>query len=366
MAVFSYGDFDQHEKVVFGYDPATGLKAIIAIHNTHLGPALGGCRMYPYQSEEAALSDVLRLSRGMTYKSALANLPLGGGKSVIIGDPAKDKSSQLFQEMGRFVNSLSGSYIVAQDSGTSVEDLMSIASETEHVAGTHEAKDDRGNVRSGDPSPATAYGVFVGIKSAVRHRLKSNDLSGVKVAIQGVGNVGFGVAKHLHAEGVKLFVSDVNEASVARAVKECDAQAVVGDDIYSQDVDVFAPCALGGAINDRTIDLLKVSIIAGAANNQLAQPEHARVLHDRGILYAPDFVLNAGGIIHVHYMRSHRLWKESSRHVERISVTLDEIFKRSEAGNKTPAVIADQMAEERFKPVITAKAEIKAGEKIYA
>ncbi len=354
MAVFSSPDFDQHEKVVFCCDPDTGLRAVIAIHNTNLGPALGGCRMYPYISDDLALSDALRLSRAMTYKSALANLPLGGGKSVIIADPAKDKSAALFREMGRFVESLAGNYIAAQDSGTSVQDLQHIAAETRHVAGTQQAVDDCGKTRSGDPSPATAYGVFVGIKAAVKHCFNRSDLDGVKVAIQGVGNVGFRVARRLHNEGVRLVVSDVNEASLLRAVNEFGAQAVECDSIHSQDVDVFAPCALGGAVNDTTIDAIRARIIAGSANNQLASVGLGQVLHSRGILYAPDFVINAGGIIHVHYMRSQRPWQESVQHVEEIGLTLGEIFQRAEDADKTPEAIADRIAEERFKPSLAA------------
>lgn len=350
MTVFSNRDFDQHEQVIFGSDPATGLQAIIAVHNTHLGPALGGCRMYPYANEASALSDVLRLSRGMTYKSALAQLPLGGGKSVIIGDPVRGKSTALFREMGRLVERLSGHYIIAQDSGTTVQDLQAIATSTSHVAGTQEVLDDQGKTRSGDPSPATAYGVFTGIKAAVKHRFNNDDLRDLRVAIQGVGNVGFGVAAHLHKVGAKLFVTDINQLNMTRAVKEFGATAVSGDEIYRLPADVFVPCALGGAINERTLDVLQVQIIAGAANNQLASSEHGRVLHERGILYAPDFVINAGGIIHVYYMRNQRPWSESVQHVEEIGNTLGEIFRRSQRYGVPPVEIANQLAEERFKP----------------
>lgn len=351
MTVYSFADFDQHEQVVFGNDPTSGLKAIIAIHNTHLGPALGGCRMYPYASEEQALRDVLRLSRGMTYKSALAELPLGGGKSVIIGDPAKHKSAELFQAMGRLVAGLSGRYILAQDSGTAVEDLQEIATQTEHVAGIQRVLDDRGQTRSGDPSPATAYGVFVGLKAAVKHRLKRDSLAGVRVAVQGVGNVGFGLAKYLSAEGAELYVSDVNEKNLERAVVQCGARVVEGDAVHRLEVDVFSPCALGGAIHAGNVDQLAAPVVAGAANNQLASPELALVLRQKDILYAPDFVINAGGIIHVHYLRTGRTWEESTRHVEGIAVNLEQIFQRADESGNTTAAIADLIAEERFKPV---------------
>lgn len=353
MTVYSFSDFDQHEQVVFGNDPKSGLKAIIAIHNTHLGPAMGGCRMYPYQSEEQALSDVLRLSRGMTYKSALAELPVGGGKSVIIGDPAKHKSDELFHAMGRFVDGLSGRYVLAQDSGTSVQDLQCIATQTPYVAGIQPVVDDKGRQRSGDPSPATSYGVYVGIKAAVKHKLGCDTLAGVKVAIQGVGNVGFGVAKYLSDDGAQLYVCDVNAENLKRAVDQCGAKVVEGDEIYGFEADVFSPCALGGAINNGTVNRIAAPIVAGAANNQLATPEMAELLSQRGILYAPDFVINAGGIIHVHYMRNERSWEESTRHVERIGANLEEIFKRADQQNETTAAIADQIAEERFKPVLS-------------
>lgn len=348
MAVFDAVDFSQHENVVFGHDKKTGLKAIIAVHDTSLGPSLGGCRMFPYANDEDALKDVLRLSRGMTYKSALAELPLGGGKSVIIGDPRKDKSTALFQAMGSFINRLGGNYIAAQDSGISVEDLQVMAAQTDHVAGVRSAMDDHNRLRSGDPSPATAYGVFVGIKAAVENKLGTTNLSGVKVAIQGVGNVGFGLAKHLHAEGAKLYVSDINPDNVKRAVDECDAIAVDNSNIHTLDVDVYSPCALGGAINDNTIDKIVAPIIAGCANNQLEREEHGRVLQEKGILYAPDFVISAGGIIHVQFMLSGRTWNAATKHVERINGTLREIFERTAREKGTTSEIADILAEERI------------------
>ena len=353
MSVFSFIEFDHHEKVVFGHDPASGLKAIIAIHNTSLGPALGGCRIYPYASDEDALHDVLRLSRGMTYKSALAGLPLGGGKSVIIGDPAKDKTEALLRAMGRLVDSLSGNYIAAQDSGTTVEDLKIIGTETAHLSGITERLDDQGRVRSGDPSPSTAYGVFIGVKAAVKHQLGKNDLDGATVAIQGVGNVGYGLAEKLHAEGARLWVTDVNQDNVKKAVDKLGATVVTGDEIFGLDVDVFAPCAMGGILNDRTVEQLQATVVAGAANNQLAQARHGLALHERGILYAPDYVINAGGIIDAYYLRSGKSSEALTQHVERIGDTLAEIFQRASEQyetHETTHTIADRLAEERFVP----------------
>lgn len=348
MAVFEALDYDNHEQVVFVRDTASGLKAIIAVHNTNLGPSLGGCRMFPYQSDEDALRDVLRLSRGMSYKSAMAGLPLGGGKSVIIGDPKTAKSPELFQALGKYVENLGGRYIIAQDAGITVDDLKHVGEATQHIAGITNAVDDHQRVRSGDPSPATAYGVFVGIKAAVKHRLKKVSLQDVSVAIQGVGNVGFAMAKHLHAEGAKLFVSDVNEDNVKRAVEECGAVAVSNEEIAALDVDVYAPCALGGAINAKSIERIQAKVVAGCANNQLDEKALGHVLREKGILYAPDYVINAGGVIHIHYMRSGRTWAESTKHVENIGHTLEEIFVRADAENRCTDEVANIIAEERL------------------
>lgn len=348
MSVFSFPDFANHEQVVFGSDEESGLKAIIAVHNTNLGPSLGGCRVFDYANEDDALSDVLRLSQGMTYKSALAGLPLGGGKAVIIGEPKKIKSRELFVAMGRLVDSLGGRYISAQDSGTSVDDLKIMATQTKHVAGSSNTIDTRGRNRSGDPSPATAYGVFVGLKAAVRHRLKVDSLRGIRIAVQGVGNVGFGLAKQLFDEGAELVVSDVNADNLQRAQSELNASVVEGDAIYAQDVDVFAPCALGGAVNEKSFEMITAPVIAGAANNQLLTEDMGKRLHERGTLYAPDYVINAGGIIHIHYMRTDQSWQAATEHVGCIATTLSEIFTRSEAQNLCTSDIANQLAEERF------------------
>ncbi len=348
MNFFTHREFDHHEQVIFCHDQATGLKAIIAIHNTHRGPSLGGCRMYPYTSDEEALNDVLRLSKGMTYKSAITNLPLGGGKSVIIGDPRRDKTPELMRAMGTAVERLGGRYIVAEDSGTSVADMLLMGAITQHVSGIAEKCDAEGNCRSGDPSPMTARGTFVGIQAAVNHRLGRTDLEGIRVAIQGVGNVGHHLAKQLHDAGAKLFVSDINHTAVDQMVSELGATAVANEAIYDQEVDVFAPCALGAIINDQTIPRLRASIVAGAANNQLAEKRHGEALAKKGILYAPDYVINAGGVIDVCYERSNVAQDQIIKQVDAIGETLHEIFTRAEAQHKPTYELADQIAEERF------------------
>ena len=343
MSVFSHPEYQDHEHVAFNYDARSGLKAIIAIHNTHLGPALGGCRMWPYASDEEALRDVLRLSRGMTYKSAIANLKLGGGKAVIIGDPRTGKTDALLHAMGDFIESLGGRYITAEDSGTKVADIATIAERTGHISGLV-----AGSEHGGDPSPTTAYGVFVGLKTAVRYRFGKSDLAGLKVALQGVGNVGFRLAKHLRDAGAEIYVTDIFEQNVDRAVAELGATAVSGDAIWNLDVDVFAPCALGASINDDTIPKLKAAIVAGAANNQLATEAHGEVLRQREILYAPDYVINAGGIIDAYYQRQGGSREQLMAHVEGIDKTLEEIFGRSERENLPTHSVANKMAEERF------------------
>lgn len=348
MKLFTHHEFDNHEQVVFCHDKASGLKAIIAIHNTHRGPALGGCRMYPYASEAEALNDVLRLSRGMTYKSAIANLPLGGGKSVIIGDPRSEKTPELIRAMGQAVERLGGRYIVAEDSGTSVADMLLISEVTRHVSGIAEKCDADGNCRSGDPSPITARGVFVGIQAAVRHQLGRESLEGVRVAIQGVGNVGYHLAKQLHAAGARLWVSDINHDAVQRMVDELGAVAVAREEIYDQAVDLFAPCAMGAILNDATISRLRASIVAGSANNQLAEKRHGKALMEKGILYAPDYVINAGGVIDVCYERMAMDQQQIVQQVDAIGDTLLEIFHRAERQHQPTDVLADRLAEERF------------------
>ncbi len=348
MSVFSHIDFDHHEQVVYGHDKTSGLKAIIAIHNSNLGPALGGCRMWPYANDDEALRDVLGLSRGMTYKSALANLPLGGGKSVIIGDPHTGKSTALFQAMGDFVESLGGRYITAADSGTGVAEMQIMAERTRHVSGAELREAFGGGTRNGDPSPSTAYGVFIGIQAAVKHRLGRDDLKGLKVAIQGVGQVGFDLARQLKAAGAELWVTDIVEANVRRAVEQLGATAVTQQAIFGLDVDVFAPCAMGGIINQQTLEALRAPIIAGAANNQLAHASLAEILRRKECLYAPDYAINAGGIIDVYYGRSGGSAGQLKAHIEGIGATLEQIFQRAAASGQTTVEVADQLAEERF------------------
>lgn len=343
MSVFSHPAFDGHEHVAFYNDKKSGLKAIIAIHNTNLGPALGGCRMWPYASDEEALRDVLRLSRGMTYKSAISNLKLGGGKAVILGNHRVDKTPELLHAMGDFIESLGGRYITAEDSGTSVADMKIIGERTQFAGGVVE-----GSEHGGDPSPTTAYGVFVGLKAAAQYRLGRTSLQGLKVAIQGVGNVGFRLAKYLHDEGAELVVSDIFADNTERALKELGAQVVTGDDIFDQDVDVFAPCALGAILNDDSINRLKATVVAGAANNQLAEERHGDMLRAREILYAPDYVINAGGIIDVYYQRTGGSTEQLNTHVEGIGNTLVEIFDRAAQTATATGIVANKIAEERF------------------
>ena len=348
MSVFSLRDFADHEQVVFVSDDASGLKAIIAIHNSNLGPALGGCRMWPYASEDEAIRDVLRLSRGMTYKSALAGLKLGGGKSVIIGNPRTDKTPALLDAFATALNRLNGRYIAAEDSGTSVADMKYLAERTAHVAGIVDKPTDTGT-RSGDPSPATALGTFVGIKAAVKAQLGRDSLEGVRVAVQGVGNVGFDLARQLKDAGAQLWVTDIHKDNLVRAGAELGATVVAPDAIYGLDVDVFAPCALGAILNDQTIPQLKARIVAGASNNQLAEARHGSELMRRGILYAPDYVINAGGIIDVYYERTGFDRAALLKHVEGIHDTLLEIFERARQEERPTGEVADAIAEARFK-----------------
>ncbi len=355
MNVFSHPEFDNHEHVSFFCDPKTGLKAIVAVHNTSRGPALGGCRMFPYATDEEALRDVLRLSRGMTYKSALANLDLGGGKSVIIGDPRKHKTEELMEAMGRFVEQLNGLYIAAEDSGTSVADLKVMGRRTSHVAGISSHIGFDGKPSNGDPSPATAYGTFVGLKAAVQHKLGRSDLNGLKVAVQGIGNVGYRLARHLHEAGAKLWVYDIHQDQMDRAVAEFGATPVSAEEILTLPVDVVAPCALGAVLNDQSIAKLQATVIAGAANNQLEHPHHDEALMKRGILYTPDFVINAGGIIDVFHERTDHDADKVRAHVESIGETLHEIFTRSERDGRPTGAIANELAEERFDHVPAAK-----------
>ena len=348
MSVFTHPEFDGHEHVAFHHDAVSGLRAIIAVHNTRLGPGLGGCRMVAYRSDAEALTDVLRLSRGMTYKAALAGLPQGGGKSVILGDPHRDKTPALIAAMGRFVDSLGGRYVVAEDSGTGVEDIRRMSAETRHVSGLA-GPDSLAAGRTGDPSPATALGVLIGIRAAVRHALGRDDLRGLRVAIQGVGHVGGRLARHLHAAGARLVVSDVHAPAVERIVADCGADSVPSEVIHAQDVEVFAPCALGAGLNAATIPELRARIVVGAANNQLATAQDGERLRARGVLYAPDYVINAGGIIDIHHERIGYDERAAQAHLDRIGSTLAAIFVRAEAEGRPTGAVADAMAEAIFR-----------------
>jgi leucine dehydrogenase len=342
MTLFTHPEFDDHAEVAFCRDPESGLRAIIAIHNLNRGPALGGCRMWGYANEEEALTDALRLSRGMTYKSALAGLPYGGGKSVIIGEPKTDKSEALFRAMGRFVESLGGRYIIAEDVGISVPDIDIMAQETKHVSGAS-----AGGV--GDPSPGTAYGVYMGIRAAVKHKLGRNDLKGITVAVQGLGHVGRYLCRQLAAEGAALIVTDIDHGAIAEVVRELGAKAVAPHEIYNVEAEVYAPCALGATINDGTIKVLRTPIVAGAANNQLAEPRHGAELLRRGVLYAPDYVINAGGVIIISHEGPAFDEVEAFAHIAKIHDTLLDVFRRSEATGLPTSEAADRLAEERFK-----------------
>lgn len=340
MAVFSDPSFDTHEQVVFGADRSSGLRAIIAVHDTRLGAAVGGCRMYPYASEAEAIDDVLRLSRGMTYKSALAGLPLGGGKSVIIGDPKQHKSEALWRAMAKFIDSLGGRYVAAEDSGTSVADLRAMSQYTVHVSGFAATE------HGGDPSPSTALGVFTGIRAALAHRLGATDLQGVRVAIQGLGHVGFSLAQMLKNAGAEVLASDINPVNLTRAVAELGVIPVASEKILCEDVDVLAPCALGGALNADSIAGLRAGIVAGAANNQLREAADGGRLVDRGILYCPDFLINAGGIIDVYYQRSGLDRAGLTAHIESIGDRLTEVLQRADRCHRPTGEIAEELAEE--------------------
>lgn len=333
-----------YEQLVFCQDKASGLKAIIAIHDTTLGPALGGTRMWPYTSEEEAVIDALRLARGMTFKNAAAGLNFGGGKTVIIGDPRKDKSEALFRAFGRFVESLNGRYITAEDVGICVEDMDIVSQETKHVNGVGAIAGS-----SGDPSPITAFGVLKGIQACAKEVWGIEQLKGKTVALQGLGHVGYYLAKHLHQEGANLIVADINEHNVERVVKELGATAVNPDAIYGVECDIFTPTALGAIINDHTIPQFKCRIIAGAANNQLGENRHGDLLHSKGILYAPDYIINAGGVINIADELNGDYNKERAlRAVEIIYRNIEEIIAISKRDNIPTYKAADILAERRI------------------
>jgi leucine dehydrogenase len=338
--VFNEINFDNHEQVVFASEPKSGLKAIIAVHNTNLGPAMGGCRMWNYATEAEAVRDALRLSRGMTYKNAVAGLPIGGGKSVIIANPKTDKTPALFEALGEALNRLGGRYVTAEDIGTSPADMAIIAGKTRYVAGLGDR---------GDPSPFTALGCFVGAQAAVKHQLKRDSMEGLVVAVQGLGHVGYDYARRLHAAGARLIVADIDAAALKRAQEEFGAEIVSVDAIYDVPADIYAPCALGATLNPNTLLRLKAKIVAGCANNQLATDEMGDACRQKGILYAPDFVINSGGIIKVCYEYFNTPEDGMDAHVRRIGDTLAEIFARADSEDVATSVVADRIAEASFK-----------------
>ncbi len=333
-----------YEQLVMCHDEESGLKAIICIHDTTIGPALGGCRMWTYETEEDAILDALRLARGMTYKNAAAGLNLGGGKAVIIGDPKKDKNEEMFRAFGRFVQSLNGRYITAEDVGTTVADMDIIQQETDFVTGVSP-----GFGSGGNPSPVTAYGVYKGMKAAALKAFGTDSLKDLTIAVQGVGNVAYNLCRHLHEEGANLIVTDIFQENVDRAVRDFNAKAVGINEIYSVECDVFSPNALGGVINDETIPLIKAKLIAGAANNQLKEERHGDMLVEKGILYAPDFVINAGGVINVaDELNGGYIRERAMKKVETIYDNMLRVFEIAERDGIPHYQAAEKMAEERI------------------
>lgn len=340
--VFHHIEQYGHEQIVFAQDKEAGLKAIIGIHSTVLGPSLGGCRMWNYSDEGEALRDVLRLSRGMTYKASIAGLKLGGGKAVIIGDSRTQKTPELLRSFGRFVESLSGRYITAEDVGMKVQDIDVIRTETEYaVGGSNEGG-------SGDPSIMTAFGVFQGMKAALKFAGLGEELNGVQVAVQGVGNVGYHLCSYLSAAGAKLFVSDIYPNQIEKVVQEFGAVAVEPDQVYQTDCEIFAPCALGAILNSRTIPQLKCKIIAGSANNQLETEADGFTLFKRGVVYAPDYAINSGGLINVAAELDGYNQEKVLGKVSQIYTTIANVLERSKKENVPPHVAADRLAEQRL------------------
>lgn len=348
--VFSNPSFKDHEQVVFCHDKESGLKAIIGVHSTVLGPALGGTRMWAYNNEAEALNDVLRLSRGMTFKAAISGLNLGGGKAVIIGDSRTQKTEAMMRAFGRMVDRLNGSYITAEDVGITTKDIEQVVKETKHVTGIPV---EMGG--SGDPSPVTAYGTYMGIKASAKYKWGSDKLEGRKVLVQGIGNVGITLVKHLTEAGMEVYIQDIHQDRIAMAVDEYGAKVYDGN-YADADVDVYAPCALGATVNNDSIDRFRCSIIAGAANNQLKDENvHGKALAERGILYAPDFLINAGGLINVYSEIAKYDHAESLRRTEKIYDTTLEIFTHAETKNITTHQAALEVAQAR---VDAAKASV--------
>ncbi len=340
-----------HEQIVFCQDNQTGLKAIIAVHNTVLGPGLGGTRLWAYNNEKDAINDVMRLSRGMTYKASISGLNLGGAKAVIIGDSKTIKNEALFRKFGRFVENLHGKYITAEDVNTTTKDMEYVNMETEHVVGLPEWMGG-----GGDPSPVTAYGTYMGMKASAKKAWGNDSLAGKTIAVQGIGKVGYHLLEFLNKEGAKLYISDLNETILKKANKAFGAIVVPGDDIFGLDVDVFSPCAMGAVLNDTHIAQLKCSIVAGAANNQLADEKiHGPQLVEKGIVYAPDFVINAGGLINVYSEWTGYNREKAMSQTENIYNTILNIYEHADANNTHPQAAATQLAEKRIEDMVRVK-----------
>jgi leucine dehydrogenase len=343
MKIFDTISSMGHEQLVMCHDPSAGYRGIIAIHSTVLGPALGGTRFWKYATDEEAIVDALRLARGMTYKNAVAGLNLGGGKSVIIGDNKTSDRELIFRAHGRILDRLGGRYITAEDVGTSTSDMDYVHMETDYVSGLAG--------RSGDPSPVTAHGVFRAIQASAKERWGSDDVSGRTITIQGCGHVGYFLAKELHEAGAKLVVTDIDAERIKRVVTEFGARAVGTDEIYSVQADLFAPCALGAIINDKTIPMLKVEVVAGAANNVLLEEKHGDALEKKGILYAPDYVANAGGVINVYSELAGWTSARAFRKADEIYETVLKVFAIAKSDKVPTYVAADRLAEQRIKSV---------------
>lgn len=340
MNKFDYMSKYGYEQLVYFYDKETGLKGITCIHDTTLGPALGGTRLWNYATEEDAVTDVLRLARGMSYKNAAAGLNLGGGKTVLIGDASKVKSEAYWRAFGRYVQSLNGRYITAEDVNTNVDDMDYVMMETDYVTGLRKT--------SGDPSPFTAYGVYCGMKATCKEKFGTDSLKGLKIAVQGVGHVGYYLVKHLFEEGAEIIICDIKQANIDNVTKDFKVTVVAPEEIYGVECDVYAPCALGATVNDDTIPQFKCKVIAGAANNVLKEERHANILEEKGILYAPDYVINAGGVINVYQEILGYDRDEALNKTQKIYDRLLEVYKIAKEEGITTAKAADRMAENRI------------------
>lgn len=343
MELFHRFKHDPYEQIIFCHEKESGLKAIIAIHDTTLGPALGGTRMWNYDTEEEAIEDVLRLAKGMTYKAAVAGLNLGGGKAVILGDPQKDKSEALFRAFGRYIQGLQGRFITAEDVGTNEEDMDMIYLETRYVTGLSSAYGSRGN-----PSPLTALGVYRGMQATCQVAFGEDRLYGKTVAVQGAGSVAYELCRYLHEEGAKIIVTDIDQEKSMRIVNDFSAQVVSPNQIYDVECDIFSPCALGGIIHEETLDRLRCRVIAGSANNQLREDHYGKRLEERGIFYAPDYVINAGGLMNVADELMNYNYERVLKKVNGIYDNILKVFHIAKRDQIPSFLAADRLAEERI------------------